>query len=271
MKILRIEIYQPQAHFRIPFTYKRRHSFPIPPYSTVIGYIINCLGLINQNSIEYKNLKKTKISVCGEFENKTTEYVWFRNLNSKRHKESFGSKQNRSINSSINHPGGQTPMKLDTLNELNLIIYLANQDGKFLSKIKEKLINPINRLGPIHLGRAEDWIVLKSEPVFLNNNGIISKRRDANYNHFFWIPEKFWLKENDRWYLKDFNPFQGLLYNISTFATIENYDKTFNHNGKRTFEYISTKLNDGLITNEKVLLDTELKLPIFLGELNGSN
>jgi len=41
---LRLQLYQPHAHFRIPFSYQRRHTYPIPPYSTVIGFLSNLLG-----------------------------------------------------------------------------------------------------------------------------------------------------------------------------------------------------------------------------------
>jgi len=68
MKALLIQIYQPTAHFRIPFTYQRRHTYPIPPYSTVIGLLCNLLGIyyhdenddeatIDDNYVKLKNVK----------------------------------------------------------------------------------------------------------------------------------------------------------------------------------------------------------------------
>ena len=42
---MRLVIYQPHAHYRVPFTYQRRHTYPIPPYSTVKGLICNVLGI----------------------------------------------------------------------------------------------------------------------------------------------------------------------------------------------------------------------------------
>ncbi|MEM4314681.1 MAG: CRISPR-associated protein Cas5, partial [Thermoplasmata archaeon] len=86
MRSLKLKIYQPHAHYRIPFTYQRRHTYPIPPYSTVIGLLCNILGIrniegkeepcMNQNcSCDYHKLKNIKISICGKFESKTTEYI----------------------------------------------------------------------------------------------------------------------------------------------------------------------------------------------------
>jgi CRISPR-associated protein Cas5, N-terminal domain len=66
LKTLRLKIYQPQAHYRVPFTYQRRHTYPIPPYSTVIGLLCNVLGIRNlegdgePKSEDYEKLKNCK-------------------------------------------------------------------------------------------------------------------------------------------------------------------------------------------------------------------
>lgn len=267
MKLLRIKIYQPQAHYRIPFTYQRRHTYPLPPYSTVIGFLVNALGIWNQEDDLYVNgIKKLKISIAGKFESKTTEYIWFRNLKKEKHLQRFSYVENRELNGHIEHIGGQSPMLIDILNEVNLLIYLYHSDTKYLLKIKEGISNPSNRLEILHLGRAEDWIVLEKEPEFLDIENFEHKRWDKDYKHFFWIPEKiFPLNE---WQI-DYQKFDGLLYNIPTFCEIEDYQNTFNRHGARRFDHIRTKLNDGKIKETQVVLDKELQLPIFLGDLNG--
>ncbi len=91
MHLLRIRIYQPSAHYRIPFTYKRRHTYPLSPYSTVIGFLINVMGIYDQRSEVYQEgIKKLKISIVGRFASKTTEYIWFINLSKSAHIERFG-------------------------------------------------------------------------------------------------------------------------------------------------------------------------------------
>jgi len=268
MTILRLKIYQPQAHYRLPFTYQRRHTYPIPPYSTVIGFLCNALGIYNQTESLYTDgIKKLKISITGKFESKVTEYVWFRNLLKKKHIERFGYFENRENNGHIEHIGGQSPMSIDTLNEVHVVIYLAHNDENFINRLKEKLLNPVDRLEVLHLGRAEDWIVFEEKPEIISETNIEYKRRDADYKHFFWIPDKFWVRNGNGWEENINARFEGLLYNLPTFATIDGYETTFNRHGKRNFEYIRTKLNDGLIKEQKILLDNELNLPIFLAEL----
>ncbi|HGJ64392.1 TPA: type I-B CRISPR-associated protein Cas5 [bacterium] len=267
MKILRLKIYQPQAHYRIPFTYQRRHTYPLPPYSTVIGFLVNALGIINQEDDLYKNgIKNLKISIAGKFESKTTEYIWFRNLSKEKHIQRFGYVENREVNGHVEHIGGQSPMSIDVLNEVHLLIYLYNPQFEYLLKIKDGICNPQKRLEILHLGRAEDWIVIEEEPKLLNIDNFECKQRDADYKHFFWIPEKIFQMNNHQINVEKID---GLLYNLPTFCEIENYQNTFNRHGARRFEYIRTKLNDGKIKETELLLDKKLKLPIFLGDFNG--
>lgn len=156
-------------------------------------------------------------------------------------------------------------MWIDILNDIELVIYLYHQDENFLQKIDASIRNPSNRLEVLHLGRAEDWIVFVDLPSFLDESKIVYKRADKNYQHFFWIAEKIFLLNS---YQINFDEFDGIIYNLPVFSEIENYQNTFNKNGKRKFTYIRTKLNDGVITNAKLLLDTEMRLPIFLGDLS---
>ncbi len=180
MKLLRIQIYQPQAHYRIPYTYQRRHTYPIPPYSTVIGFLVNLLGIYNQNSNDFENgIKKLKISIAGKFQCKSTEMIWFRNLSKDKHSTRFGFAENRIWAGHIEHFGGQSQMFIDILNDVELVIYLYHQDDNFLQKICNEISNPQNRLEILHIGRAEDWIVFKHLPKFLDENDIeLSKCRE---------------------------------------------------------------------------------------------
>ncbi len=273
MNFLRIKIYQPQAHYRIPFTYRIRHTYPLPPYSTVIGLFCNVLGIDSQLSDDYKKLKKIKLSIAGRFESKTTEYVWFRNLSSKSHIGRFGYVENRSINGHIEHIGGQTPVLIDVLNEVHLIIYVAYEEAphekeNFLEKLKGALENPAKRLEIIHLGRAEDWIVLEEVSDLLDISTFEVQSRDGNFGHFFWIPKKIWAEKSDGKALNIFNSVDGLLYRVPSFWTIEGYEKTFNRHGIRNFDFILAKLNDGLLTNQTFLFDIHTRLPIFFADFN---
>jgi CRISPR-associated protein Cas5t len=227
------------------------------------------LGVSNQNDEIFRNgLSKLKLSVSGRFDNKVTEYIWFRNMSKKAHIKKFGYVNNRENNGHIEHPGGQSPMKIDILNDVHLIIYLGHEKLEIIDDIKSNLVNPINRHEILHIGRAEDWIVFEDKPKILSDSDYEFVSHGGNYEHFFWIPQKFYIAVPN-WNNKANDNYEGLLYNVPTFSKIEGYEDNFNRHGKRTFEYVRTKLNDGMIVGQELMIDKELQLPIFLGELNG--
>lgn len=160
---LRLVLYMPQAHWRVPFAYQRRHTLPLPPFSTVIGLLCNMLGIRNLrgdgapcrcsrctqvyqslsqqgpngenradphddiNAILYHELvNHLELSIAGTFKTKTTEYTWFRNLNVKSHEQRFGSPTNRVLDFTVEHPGGQQPVLIDILNDVHLIIHIGS-------------------------------------------------------------------------------------------------------------------------------------------------
>ena len=265
MAILRLIIYQPQAHYRIPFTTQRRHTYPIPPYSTVIGFLCNVCGIKDQKNEFYENvIKELKFSIIGKFNSKITEMIWFRNLNKENHIGSFDDISIREKNGNVCHPGGQIPINIDILEEVEIMVHIYNKDKNKLEKLKQHLENPICRLQPLHLGRAEDWIVFKDISI-LDDNLIEYKRQDGRYPYFCWIPENIYTIKNE--YEINWKDFDGALYRIPTFSQIENYEKHYNHTGRRIYKIIHTKLNKGLIINTKCLFDAELNTPIFLGDL----
>lgn len=258
MEVLKLVIYQPQAHYRVPFTFQRRHTYPLPPYSTVIGLLCNILGIKNPKGEgepedeNYKKLRKTKISICGIFESKTIEYVWFRNLSPKSHNDRFGWKHNRKIFGQTEHPGGQQPVLIDVLNDVRLWIYLYHEDLVFLKNLENLLKKPVNRNAPLHLGRAEDLVVFEE----IKNVELGRTEIGANFEKFFWIPEDLFHGEIH------FEKIAGLVYKIPTFYILKN--------GFRTFRYVKVKLNNGEIELAKFgmysLFDHEERLPVFLAD-----
>ena len=66
MEALRIELYQDSACYRKPFAYKVTETYPLPPYSTVIGMLHNILG-----AEEYVPME---VSIQGDYESIFNSY-----------------------------------------------------------------------------------------------------------------------------------------------------------------------------------------------------
>lgn len=261
MEVLKVKIYQPQAHYRVPFTFQRRHTYPIPPYSTVKGMLCNLLGIrkgievIEENNMDNRDLlilnkmRSLKISICGSFESKTSEYTWFRNLSKKSHLDRFGYPENRKVSCHVEHPGGQIPVTVDILNEVRIKIYLYHEERDFLERIKSAIENPAERLSPLHLGRAEDIIMIQE----VNYAVLDVVDIEGDYKNFFWIPENPYIDENCMF---KFDAINGLSVKLPTFYEIVN--------GRRNFKYINAKLNDGDLGGIRMFFDNTEELPVFL-------
>ncbi|MGC8778251.1 MAG: type I-B CRISPR-associated protein Cas5b [Candidatus Caldatribacteriaceae bacterium] len=264
-KTLRLILYQPQAHYRVPFTYQRRHTYPLPSYSAIRGFLCNILGIQGytfgenpEKNEDFQKLKLIKMGICGRFEAKTTEYTWLRNLSKTQHVNTFGAAENRIRFGVGEHPGGQSPVLVDVLNEVKVVVYLEHDDRCFLEYLGDKIQNPVGRLYPLYLGRAEDWMVIEG----IDFIELTVQSRDADFEHFFWVPEKPFLPPGVSF---DFSSVNGLLSRVPFFWELRN--------GSRDFRYLLAKLNDGRFRDVTFLFDDsygKMGLPVFLAHFGVS-
>ena len=72
MKAIRVKLYQESASYRKLTSFKVKETYPLPPYSTVIGMVHSLCG--------YKEYKEMQISVQGK------NFSRVKNLYSRRNK-----------------------------------------------------------------------------------------------------------------------------------------------------------------------------------------
>ena len=248
IRALRIKINLPSAHFRYPFTFQKRYTYPIPPYSTVLGFLTNLFN--PEREIPLKEIRKEfeglEIAVGGNFESKTVNQYWFRNLSSNSHKSRFYSPYNREKDFQVEHPGGQSPIKIEVLIGVEVFIYLKRNEEK-LKKIEERINYELGEMIETpHLGRAEDIISdINAEFVDLYEGKFF-----GNIKRYFWIPNEGKFKNKNL----------GLLQKIP-FCQIPDNPKDF-----RIFEFKEVYLSEGnfpRIANVETFIDEELNQPVF--------
>ncbi len=262
-KVLKIKIHQPNAHYRIPFSYRRRFTYPIPPYSTAKGLLCNLMGIKDEADERLIKIKEgLSLAIYGRYESLIKEYVWFRNLSEESHISRFHSATNRSIDNILQHPGGQMPVTVDVLHNVNLIIYIYHPDSNFLEDIKDAFENPSERLSTIHLGRSEDWLVFEEIrwPVELRQESM------TNIRYFTWIPAKKFADKDfiDEGYDDFFNRLSGNIFRLPTFYKItDSNQRIFN-------EYVAVRLYEGgSFKKSKFYVDFNENLPIIFTRLKG--
>lgn len=181
-QILRVRLYQPSAHFRVPFTFQRRFTYPLPPLSTVKGLLCNLLGIKSDASEEYHELfSSLSLAVYGRFGSITTDYVWLRNLDEKQHIKRFNSAENRTLDFMPQHPGGQIPVKVDVLTDNQVILYISSKN---INKIEAAFKCPENRNDVVSLGRAEDSIIIEETALIAPQ-----ECRKRKCPMFTWLPD----------------------------------------------------------------------------------
>ncbi len=227
-KIIKLEIFQEKVSFRIPYSFEFIETYPLPPFSSILGLIHNVL-----------NLKETiwniNLSISGEYESIVRETVVYKKI---------------SKNDSKNYP-----IFVSSLLNLKSIIYIKLPDKNLNYELIKALKNPPYFL---YLGRYEDLInsinIQEIEENIENINIIKLK-----YNHY--IPfEKYFLNK----IIKDklINPIYSIPYYYK--KKIENISKK--SNTIKTYDYIRTMLvlKDQIIEiNENIALDPIENIPIF--------
>lgn len=113
MKLLRIEIKASTGHFAIPFLIFERKTFPIPMYSTMIGFVCNILA--DEAKISRFLSSNFSMAVVGDHDGVVEEYTWFRNLSKESHTKKFICSFNREANNEIEHPGGSHRLRFKLL------------------------------------------------------------------------------------------------------------------------------------------------------------
>lgn len=255
-EVLRVKIYQPTTHFRVPFSYQRRFTYPLPPYSTIKGLLCNLAGINSDD--EFKKLISTlSIGVCGSYESILTEYIWLRNLSKDAHTKKYGSVENRTIDGTVGHIGGQSPARIDVLENARFTLYFYHHD---MTTIEEAFKNPTNRLSTIHLGRSEDWLVFEEIKKIE-----LAKKTFRNVELNCWIPEKL----SDEFHIDGYSDFfkniSGNIFNLTSIYEITQNQRSFTH-------YIKTKLFEGgTIPKIECLCDAEENLPLFMADLKGES
>ncbi len=164
-KILFIELFQPFAQYRNPFTFYYAQIYPLPPKSTIIGMLQNAVG--DWYGVEYgikKWWEELKISIHGGFENVFWNYQQL--IKGKLTFTKEGILINNPDASNKNnwlslYSGGltaqRTPVYQQELFNGHLYIFIRG-DENLLEEIKKNL-QDLKKI--LYLGRSEDVVFIK--------------------------------------------------------------------------------------------------------------
>lgn len=195
MRAILIDIFQPEACYKMENTYNIKNTYPLPPYSTVIGMI--------HKACDFDTYHEMRIGIQGHYsstkQNVNTAYFFG------GHKYEEGRHALKTKEDNIGITRGL--MYTNTLNVINLKVYIVPEEKDF--NIVYESFNELNKF--LSLGRHEDIILInKVEIVELKE---IENHDSVELNDYMYIPVE--------------------LIGDSYFGTIYNLHKKFSYNKKK--------------------------------------
>lgn len=140
MKAIRLKIFQNMVNYKLPTSFQLKESYPLPPYSTVIGMV--------HNACNYKTYEPMKISIQGKYFSKVNdlmtryEFKPGMSFDKSRHQieiEGFGISRGVST--------------VELLTDVELLIHIIPDNQEKIEEIYNSLKYPYEY---ISLGRRED-------------------------------------------------------------------------------------------------------------------
>lgn len=146
IKVIRLELKQTTANYRKPLNYQIKESYPLPPFSTVIGMVHKACG--------FKEYHPMSVSIQGTTNNSINDiYTKYTFSKGARYEEG---RHNIKVTSQEKEYGIIKGLgSIELLQDINLIIHIKPDNDEELEYIYNKLKSPDVYLS---LGRYEDLI-----------------------------------------------------------------------------------------------------------------
>lgn len=161
MECLRFRLYTPTGIFKNPLSMKGIETYPLPPYSTIIGLIYRAMGR------KWKG-ERFQISIQGDYEVIYRDYVWFKKYN-------FDKKKLERL-----------PLQVPILYNLRLIIHVEAEE-KLLKEMEEALKAPKELL---FLSGGEYPVKVEEVKIVQCKERKVSEDKAIELEHNTYVPKK---------------------------------------------------------------------------------
>ena len=177
MKAIKLKLYQNMVNYKVPTSFQLKESYPLPPYSTVIGMV--------HSLCDFKEYKPMKISISGNYFSKVNDlYTRYEFKNGNPFE--IGRHQLNVNGYGINRGVATAELLVD----VNLTIHIIPEDQseEFLNTIFEAFKYP--REYP-SLGRREDIVLIKDVKIVDVEKKKLEKDLSNGEDNFAYIPVNF--------------------------------------------------------------------------------
>lgn len=172
MKAIRVKLQQDLVNYKKPTSFQLKETYPLPPYSTVIGMIHNLCGFQEYNEMQ--------ISVQGKYHSKVNDLYTryeFKNgmkYDAKRHQLQVGE-----------YGVGRGVSTAELLVDVELVLHIIPLDQELVNVIENALLKP--REYP-SLGRREDIVTIQEVKVVEVSKKVLERSIRVQSDYSAYIP-----------------------------------------------------------------------------------
>ncbi len=197
MQAIKVIARQTLASYRKPSSMQIKETYPLPPYSTVIGMI--------HTACNFKKYVDMQISIQGNYYSKVNELYTRYEFKPKFYDSTRHSVK---ISSDDNNTGLTVgPAYIELLTNIQLVIHIKPTNDEYLKIIYEGLKKPKEYLS---LGRKEDLLIIEDVKYVEVNNKILEEDYSLRYDMYVPILE---IEESEADYI-------GTVYKLNKKYTI---------------------------------------------------
>lgn len=247
MKAIKFKIYQNLVNYKVPTSFQLKETFPLPPFSSIIGMIHSLCG--------FKQYNRMKISVKGKSASKVNELYTRYEF---KERDAFKPERHQINAAGLGITRGTAHIEL--LIDLEATIHVIPENQKFLNLILTSLKYPQKYPS---LGRYEDIVYIKDVKIVDVFSKVFDEDLEMEEDIFAYVPLSFFEEEKmDSEIRCDGVRVTGTKYDLSTNYELVTVGSKNNQKFIRNWKKTEVLYTSGITAfeGEKVLIDSENEL-----------
>ena len=257
MKAIRLKIFQNLVNYKLPTSFQLKETYPLPPYSTVIGMV--------HNACEFTEYVPMKVSVQGKYHSIVSEVFYSYSFAPERlDKDRLKNYVTITKNSNEKQTGVyKSPLHQNLLSEVELLIHIVPENQELVEEICEKLTYPHEYLS---LGRREDLIVFGELPKIVEVEATeLEEDLSIKNSYSAYIPIEILKEETVKIGSKEGVKISGTVYKLTKDYEIKNYGTAKSPKNFRVWNKIKVVYGSDItgLEEENVYVDEDKNL-VFL-------
>lgn len=231
-KAIRLRLYQNLVNYKKPTSFQLRETYPLPPYSTVVGMVHSLCG--------FEEYKPMNVSIQGKNHSKINDLYTRYEFGGASFEEGRHNVKIKSVDEENTKYLGATKgvATVELLVDVELFIHIMPQDQKLVQVIYDSFKMPKEY---VSLGRREDIARIDEVKIVNIEEDILKKAEALEYNAY--IPITLFGKRSLRT--------SATIYNLN-----KKYDKTVIRKDVEVRKWEKVKVIHGVMDTNEISGDT---------------